>query len=66
MWNSFRDSRDITVKTGADLAKTRKGQVAFTALDPAKITSVDSAHARKIFLAPAQLFPRSSDPPAKL
>ena len=66
MRNSFRDSRDITVKAGADLAKTRKGQVAFAALDSAKITSVDAAHARKIFLAPAQLFPRSSDAPAKL
>jgi hypothetical protein len=52
MWNSFRDSRDITVKTAADLAKTRKGQVALTAFHSTKITSIQTAPAGKVFLAP--------------
>jgi hypothetical protein len=38
--NSFSDSCDVTVKTGADLAKTKKSQVTFAAFNSAKITSV--------------------------
>ncbi|HEY1476201.1 MAG TPA: hypothetical protein VGF37_00830 [Chthoniobacterales bacterium] len=38
--NSFSDSCDVTVKTGADLAKTRKSQVAFAAFNATEITSV--------------------------
>ena len=38
--NSFGDSCDVTVKTGTDLAKTRKSQVTFAALNSNKKTSV--------------------------
>jgi hypothetical protein len=38
--NSLSDSCDVTVKAGADLAKTRKSQVTFAALNSTKITSV--------------------------
>ena len=38
--NSISDSCDVTVKTGADLAKTKKGQVTFAAFHSTKITSV--------------------------
>ena len=38
--NSCSDSCDVTVKTGADLAKTKKGQVTFAAFHSTKITSV--------------------------
>jgi hypothetical protein len=38
--NSFSDSCDVTVKTGADLAKTRESQVTFAAFNSTKITSV--------------------------
>ena len=34
------DSCDVTVKTGADLAKTKKSQVTFAAFNSTKITSV--------------------------
>ena len=36
--NSFSDSCDVTVKTGADLAMTRKSQVTFAAFNSNKIT----------------------------
>jgi hypothetical protein len=38
--NSFGDRCDITAKSAADLAKNRKGQVPFTALNSTKITSI--------------------------
>ena len=38
--NSYSDSCDVAVKSGADLAKTKKGQVTFAAFDSTKITSV--------------------------
>jgi hypothetical protein len=38
--NSTSDSCDVTVKTGADLAKTKKSQVTFAAFNSTKITSV--------------------------
>jgi succinate dehydrogenase/fumarate reductase flavoprotein subunit len=38
--NSFGDGCDITVKTGADLAKAREIQVTFAAFNSTKITSV--------------------------
>jgi hypothetical protein len=38
--NSFGDSCDVTVKTGTDLAKTRKSQVTFAALNSNKKPSV--------------------------
>ena len=38
--NSFNNSCDVAVKTGADLAKTKKGQVTFAAFNFAKITFV--------------------------
>ena len=51
MRNSFSDSCDVTVKTGADLAKTRKSQVTFAAFNSTKITSVYSTFFRKDLLA---------------
>jgi hypothetical protein len=38
--DSFGDSCDVTVKTGTDLAKTRKSQVTFAALNSNKKTFV--------------------------
>src|SRR6476620_452074 len=38
--NSCSDSCNVTFKTGADLAKTKKGQVTFAAFHSTKITSV--------------------------
>ena len=38
--NSYSDSCDVAVKSGTDLAKTKKGQVTFAAFDSTKITSV--------------------------
>jgi hypothetical protein len=64
--NSIRNRGDVTFQTAADLAKTRKSQVTFAPLNAAKITSVQPAQAGKVLLAPAQFFPRNSDPPAKL
>src|SRR5208283_1739283 len=58
--NSFSDSCDVTVKTGADLAKTRKSQVTFAAFNSTKITSVYSAFFRKDLLAQTYNFPGSS------
>ena len=37
--NSFSNSCDVAVKTGADLAKTKKSQVTFAAFNSGKITS---------------------------
>jgi hypothetical protein len=38
--NSFSDGCDITVKTGADLAKAGESQVTFAAFNSTKISSV--------------------------
>ena len=51
--DSIRDRGDVTVKTGANLAETRKSQVTFTSLNSTEITPVYSTPAGEIFLAPA-------------
>jgi hypothetical protein len=48
--NSFSDGCDITVKTGADLAKARESQVTFAAFNSTKIASVESALFGKVLL----------------
>ena len=65
MRNSFSDICDVTVKTGADLAKTKKSQVTFAAFNSTKITSVYPAQLRKVLPVPTKFIPRSSYAQAK-
>jgi hypothetical protein len=63
--NTAGQGGNVTIKTGADLAKTRKRQIAFAALDSSEIGSVESAHFSKITLGKTREIPRGANTASK-